>query len=220
MVFNWFRRKRQAIRKPALVWVSQGAKYRGIGEAIKQQQDKGALIAIAHFPATLYSAAETLDSLGVSYRVFSSVYERLDLKAKLLQPKIGEVTLALAELLPEPFVNDPYELDPRVNVQMIAIEHYPVASKDQKIIDLADSLPFPTKLEFHYSLDEPLLKIFQGEKILEMISQFRVSEDMPLESGMLTRSLEKARARLSKRITTDIPAHSLSEWYDLNLPSK
>jgi len=220
MVFNWFRRKRQATRKPDLVWVSQDAKYRGICKAIKQQQDKGALVAIAHFPATLYTAAETLDSLGVSYRVFSYVYERLDLKAKLLQPKIGEVTLALAEILPEPFANDPYELDPRVNVQMIAIEHYPIASKDQKIIDLADSLPFPTKLEFNYSLDEPLLQIFQGEKILGTISQFRVSEDMPLESGLLTRTLERSRARLSKMIKTDVPAYSLSEWYSLNLLSK
>ena len=43
---------------------------------------------------------------------------------------------------------------------------------------------------FFLSLGDNLLRIFEGDRVAGLVNAFRVEEDMPIESGMLTRSLE------------------------------
>ena len=53
---------------------------------------------------------------------------------------------------------------------------------------------------FFLSLEDNLLRIFGGDRVANLMNAFRVDEDMPIESGMLTRSLESLRRKL--RLTT------------------
>ena len=46
------------------------------------------------------------------------------------------------------------------------------------------------------SLDDNLLRIFGGDRVANLMNAFRVDEDMPIESGMLTRSLESAQKKV------------------------
>ncbi len=49
---------------------------------------------------------------------------------------------------------------------------------------------------FFLSLGDNLLRIFGGERVASLMNAFRVEEDMPIESGMLTRSLEGAQKKV------------------------
>ena len=49
---------------------------------------------------------------------------------------------------------------------------------------------------FFLSLDDNLLRIFGGDRGANLMNAFRVDEDMPIESGMLTRSLESAQKKV------------------------
>ncbi len=49
---------------------------------------------------------------------------------------------------------------------------------------------------FFLSLDDNLLRIFGGDRVANLMNAFRVDEDMPIESGMLTRSLESAQKKV------------------------
>ncbi|HGY5556692.1 MAG TPA: preprotein translocase subunit SecA [Prochlorococcus sp.] len=49
---------------------------------------------------------------------------------------------------------------------------------------------------FFLSLQDNLLRIFGGERVASLMNAFRVEEDMPIESGMLTRSLEGAQKKV------------------------
>jgi len=49
---------------------------------------------------------------------------------------------------------------------------------------------------FFLSLDDNLLRIFGGDRVANLMNAFRVDEDMPIESGMLTRSLENAQKKV------------------------
>ena len=49
---------------------------------------------------------------------------------------------------------------------------------------------------FFLSLEDNLLRIFGGERVANLMNAFRVDEDMPIESGMLTRSLESAQKKV------------------------
>lgn len=49
---------------------------------------------------------------------------------------------------------------------------------------------------FFLSLEDNLLRIFGGDRVAGLMNAFRVEEDMPIESGMLTKSLENAQRKV------------------------
>ncbi len=54
----------------------------------------------------------------------------------------------------------------------------------------------PGSTRFFLSLGDNLLRIFGGDRVASLMNAFRVEEDMPIESGMLTRSLEGAQKKV------------------------
>ncbi|MGQ4647333.1 preprotein translocase subunit SecA [Lyngbya aestuarii] len=54
----------------------------------------------------------------------------------------------------------------------------------------------PGSTKFFLSLEDNLLRIFGGDRVAGLMDAFRVEEDMPIESKMLTRSLEGAQKKV------------------------
>ncbi len=54
----------------------------------------------------------------------------------------------------------------------------------------------PGSTKFFLSLEDNLLRIFGGDRVAGLMDAFRVEEDMPIESRMLTRSLEGAQKKV------------------------
>jgi preprotein translocase subunit SecA len=54
----------------------------------------------------------------------------------------------------------------------------------------------PGSTRFFLSLEDNLLRIFGGDRVAGLMNAFRVEEDMPIESKMLTRSLEGAQQKV------------------------
>ncbi|HAC66252.1 MAG TPA: preprotein translocase subunit SecA, partial [Cyanothece sp. UBA12306] len=54
----------------------------------------------------------------------------------------------------------------------------------------------PGSTKFFLSLEDNLLRIFGGDRVAGLMNAFRVEEDMPIESQMLTRSLEGAQKKV------------------------
>jgi preprotein translocase subunit SecA len=56
--------------------------------------------------------------------------------------------------------------------------------------------------KWRLSLEDNLLRIFCGDRVAGLMHAFRVEEDMPIESGMLTRSLEGTQKKVEPRLST------------------
>ncbi len=54
----------------------------------------------------------------------------------------------------------------------------------------------PGSTSFFLSLEDNLMRIFAGDRVAAMMNAFRVEEDMPISSGLLTRSLEGAQKKV------------------------
>ncbi len=54
----------------------------------------------------------------------------------------------------------------------------------------------PGTTRFFLSLEDDLMRIFGGERVAAMMNAFRVEEDMPISSGLLTHSLEGAQKKV------------------------
>ena len=53
----------------------------------------------------------------------------------------------------------------------------------------------PGRTQFFVSLEDDLMRLFGGERISNLMETLKVEEDMPLESGMLSRTIEGAQKK-------------------------
>ncbi len=53
----------------------------------------------------------------------------------------------------------------------------------------------PGSTRFFLSLEDPLFRVFGGERIQGMMKMFQI-EDLPIESGMLTNALNEAQRKV------------------------
>lgn len=57
----------------------------------------------------------------------------------------------------------------------------------------------PGKSRFYISLEDDLMRLFGGERISNMMNTLKVDEDMPIEAGMLTKTIESAQRKVESR---------------------
>jgi preprotein translocase subunit SecA len=81
-------------------------------------------------------------------------------------------------------------------LHVIGTERHESRRIDNQLRGRAGRQGDPGSTRFFLSLEDNLLRIFGGDRVANMMNLFRVEEDMPIESGMLTRSLEGAQKKV------------------------
>jgi preprotein translocase subunit SecA len=81
-------------------------------------------------------------------------------------------------------------------LHVIGTERHESRRVDNQLRGRAGRQGDPGSTKFFLSLQDNLLRIFGGDRVAALMNAFRVEEDMPIESGMLTRSLEGAQKKV------------------------
>jgi preprotein translocase subunit SecA len=81
-------------------------------------------------------------------------------------------------------------------LHVIGTERHESRRIDNQLRGRAGRQGDPGSTKFFLSLDDNLLRIFGGDRVAGLMNAFRVEEDMPIESKMLTRSLEGAQKKV------------------------
>lgn len=81
-------------------------------------------------------------------------------------------------------------------LHVIGTERHEARRVDNQLRGRAGRQGDPGSTRFFLSLEDNLLRIFGGERVAGLMNAFRVEEDMPIESNMLTRSLEGAQKKV------------------------
>ncbi|MDJ0598613.1 MAG: preprotein translocase subunit SecA [Crocosphaera sp.] len=81
-------------------------------------------------------------------------------------------------------------------LHVIATERHESRRIDNQLRGRAGRQGDPGSTKFFLSLEDNLLRIFGGDRVAGLMNAFRVEEDMPIESKMLTRSLEGAQKKV------------------------
>src|SRR5690606_36939499 len=75
----------------------------------------------------------------------------------------------------------------------------------------------PGYSRFYMSLDDDLIRIFNGERIKAYMTRFKMEEDVPIESKLISRAIENAQKTVEAH-NFDIRKHSLEYDDVLNKP--
>ncbi|MBW4466364.1 MAG: preprotein translocase subunit SecA [Pegethrix bostrychoides GSE-TBD4-15B] len=81
-------------------------------------------------------------------------------------------------------------------LHVIGTERHESRRIDNQLRGRAGRQGDPGSTRFFLSLEDNLLRIFGGDRVSRLMEMFKVEEDMPIESGMLTRSLEGAQKKV------------------------
>ncbi|XQQ05179.1 MAG: preprotein translocase subunit SecA [Leptolyngbya sp. IPPAS B-1204] len=81
-------------------------------------------------------------------------------------------------------------------LHVIGTERHESRRIDNQLRGRAGRQGDPGSTRFFLSLEDNLLRIFGGDRVARLMEMFHVEEDMPIESGMLTRSLEGAQKKV------------------------
>jgi preprotein translocase subunit SecA len=81
-------------------------------------------------------------------------------------------------------------------LHVIGTERHESRRIDNQLRGRAGRQGDPGSTRFFLSLEDNLLRIFGGDRVARLMDAFNVEEDMPIESGMLTRSLEGAQKKV------------------------
>ena len=84
----------------------------------------------------------------------------------------------------------------RGGLHVIGTERHESRRIDNQLRGRAGRQGDPGSTRFFLSLGDNLLRIFGGDRVAGLMNAFRVEEDMPIESKMLTRSLEGAQKKV------------------------
>jgi preprotein translocase subunit SecA len=92
--------------------------------------------------------------------------------------------------------NEHNQVTGRGGLHVIGTERHESRRIDNQLRGRAGRQGDPGSTRFFLSLEDNLMRIFGGERVAKMMEMFRVGDDMPIESGMLTRSLEGAQKKV------------------------
>lgn len=97
--------------------------------------------------------------------------------------------------------------------QIIFIEHHPLKSKEDILfsqLGLKEAIVLT-------ALDEPLLILFGGEKLISIMQKLGMKEDEMIEHKLVSESIANAQKKIEQRMSIDQSTRSSSEWIERNL---
>jgi preprotein translocase subunit SecA len=81
-------------------------------------------------------------------------------------------------------------------LHVIGTERHESRRVDNQLRGRAGRQGDPGSTRFFLSLGDNLLRIFGGDRVAGLMNAFRLEDDMPIESGILTKSLENAQRKV------------------------
>lgn len=195
------------------VWFDTDRRFRQICNQVTVGLAEGNnVLALSHFQSCLSTLEQVLHERAVPYHKFST----FDSAALCVGPS-AKVWVGLARAF-----QPANALQPRssaiARLRMIVTEHHPRQSKDKAIIESAANLACESELCFHTSLDDPLLRYFNGDAIQRLFKQLGIDEDECISHPLVTTAIRGAQEKIENLVPKDLQAESMEDWFKYNLP--
>jgi preprotein translocase subunit SecA len=212
--WSWLTGKKSNVTATDRIWLTTAAKWRGLcRELFEHRSNAQPCLLLAHFPATLTEVQQELGRQGVPQRSLDHTISTKEFNR--LADSEGLVQLGLVkQLQPEPFADQHPEREGLLQI-LVAERHFGRAC-DEVILTFAEGLEKRCQVTYHCSLDDPLMKIFAGEWVKELLQRLGMDESTPVESQMVARRVRKAQGKFAARAEGGCDADSAEAWLQAN----
>jgi len=217
-LFSWLFGAGPRVPVADRIWLTDAALLRAVvRDAGGHHRGGRTVLLLAHFPATLVAVRAALAAGHLADTPFprNTTPPQLLRAADTARPPLLFTGL-VRDLRPDPY---PAPADaPGDPVPVIVAERHFLRRYDDTVVGFADGLGGRGRVAFHTSVDAPLVKLFVGDRIREMLRRLGVAEDEAIESAMVARRVMSAQNHIAARVgDPDREADSAEEWTRANL---
>jgi hypothetical protein len=99
---------------------------------------------------------------------------------------------------------------------VLFVEHFPVLEVEQSLFARLGL----TEVNVLISIEDPLLELFGGARIKQLLIETGSKEDELLSHKLIDRSIARAQMKIASKVRIPVAADSLSEWMERNFKSK
>jgi preprotein translocase subunit SecA len=210
--WTWLTGKKSSVTATDRIWLTRAAKWRGLcRELFEHLSNAQPSILLAHFPATLTEIRQELNRQGVPHHSVDHPISAKEIN-RLADPGAeGLVRLGLVKQLhPDPFPDQHAEREGLIQI-LVAERHF-LRECDEAIITFAEGLGKRCHVTYHCSLEDPLMKVFAGEWIKEVLQRLGADESLPVKNRMVARRVRAAQGKLAAQAGQRWHVDSAEEW--------
>ena len=210
---DWFGGRSRPTRTPQgldSVWLSGEARVEGVAAKAAARSAEGLVLVLAHFPHTRDAIEAALRGRVEVERAESPA----DVRALLAAPETRAVGLALVEHLPE---DSPAVVGQTTKpLSILVVERHPLRAHDDRVEQLARTLPYPSRVQFHLALDDALLERFVPERIRALFEQLGMSPDEEISHPLVSEAVEGVQRQVARAEPPqeEVEVRSSEEWLE------
>ena len=192
---------------PDRIYKTELAKFKAVAEEIEQCNKRGQPVLVG---TTSIQKNELLAKIlerktGVPFEVLNAKNHEREGQIIAQAGKLGAITIATnmagrgVDILLGGNPPDPKEAE-KVRelggLRIIGTERHEARRIDNQLRGRAGRQGDPGSTQFFVSLDDDLMRIFGGDGMKALMERFNLPDDLPLENGIISKSIESAQSKV------------------------
>ncbi|MFH1218756.1 MAG: preprotein translocase subunit SecA [Candidatus Peregrinibacteria bacterium] len=196
------------------IYKTHKGKLIAISKKIKELHDKGQPVLVGTISVEKSETLSKLLSLeGVPHEVLNAKHHEREAEIVSMAGQKGAVTIATNMAGRGTDIKLGEGVKNLGGLFVLGSERHEARRIDNQLRGRSGRQGDPGASQFFVSMEDELMRLFGGEKIKGMMNMLKFPEDMPIENGMISRSIEGAQKKVEGR-NFDIRKH-LVEYDDV-----
>ncbi|NIA01823.1 MAG: preprotein translocase subunit SecA [Nitrospirae bacterium] len=196
------------------IYKSQQGKYQAIAKKIKELHEKGQPVLVGTISvekSELISKLLNVD--GVPHNILNAKHHEREAEIVAQAGQKGAVTIATNMAGRGTDIKLGEAVKDLGGLFVLGTERHEARRIDNQLRGRSGRQGDAGASQFFVSMEDELMRLFGGDKIKNMMNFLKLPEDMPIENGMISRSIEGAQKKVEGR-NFDIRKH-LVEYDDI-----
>jgi len=179
------------------VFKSEEAKFKAVAEEIKSRQEKGQPVLVG---TVSVEKSEHLSDLlmrrGIEHNVLNAKFHEREAEIVVNAGAKGAVTISTNMAGRGTDIKLGEGVTDLGGLHIIGTERHEARRIDNQLRGRAGRQGDPGSSRFYVSLEDDLMRRFGSERIAGMMDRLGVDDDTPIESGLISKSIESAQTKV------------------------
>ncbi len=205
------------IDKPDSIYKNTNAKFRAIAKRVKEMNERGQPVLVG---TVSVEKSEALSKLfkqeGVSHNVLNAKFHEQEAEIIAKAGEKGAVTIATNMAGRGTDIKLGEGVKELGGLCVIGSERHEARRIDNQLRGRSGRQGDPGFTQFYVAMDDDLMRIFGGDRMIGLMEKLGLPEDVPIENGIISRSIESAQTKVEGK-NFDIRKHLVEYDSVLNM---
>lgn len=183
--------------KPDAIYKNTAAKFRAIARTVKELNEKGQPVLVGTVSVEKSEALSKLfKAENIPHHVLNAKFHEQEAEIISKAGEKGSVTIATNMAGRGTDIKLGEGVKELGGLCVIGSERHEARRIDNQLRGRSGRQGDPGLTQFYVAMDDDLMRIFGGERMMNLMERMGLPEDMPIENGIISRSIESAQKKV------------------------